>query len=209
MKVCKFVAVLLLAVGMFSTTAIAQDDCATAVAAPGPVDPCLDTTPTGPLGGCTGGGGVDDVWLTFVAPATSTRVRTDIGSAGTDSNFLVYSSSDGTCAGVLTVVGCTEDISGSNFLSNTCVGGLTVGATYFVRLGDWADGACGPYVVTISGEGTCGNGTVECGEACDDSNTVDGVYDPFCIEREVFSDVFCFDERLHTSSPRNISGTSC
>src|SRR5206468_5787337 len=41
------------------------------------------------------------------------------------------------------------------------------------------------------------------------THTVHGVYDPFRVEPEVFGDALCFNERLHTVSPRNSSGTSC
>jgi len=75
----------------------------------------------------------------------------------------------------LTEVGCAEDIGVGNYLSDTCVGGLTVGATYYVQMGSWADGCPnGPYNLTFAAAGTCGNGTVECGEQCDDGNTLGG-----------------------------------
>lgn len=174
MKVLRFTAVLLLAVGMFSTTAMALpgDDCATAVPVPGGLDPCLDTTPTGPLGSCAAAAGsssLDDVWMTFVAPATSTRVRTDLSSLGTDSDYLVLK---GAC-GSQTEIGCSEDEVA--YLGNICVGGLTVGATYYVRLSGWRAEqgtppylfSCGVYNVDIAAAGTCGNGSLECGEGCD------------------------------------------
>lgn len=174
MKVMKFAAILL-AVGMFSTTAIAQDDCATAVPVPGPVDPCADTTPTGPLGNCTSGGGVLDQWLTFVATATAHRIRTDIGSGGTDSDFLVLS---GAC-GAQSVIGCSEDEVGP-YLGDICVGGLNIGDTYYIQAGTWND-SCpnGPYVYTIEDApgAICGDGTISCvpgTEQCDDGNNTPG-----------------------------------
>jgi hypothetical protein len=182
MKVMKFAAVLLLAVGMFSTTAIANnpgDDCATAVPAPGGLDPCLDKNPTGPLGGCTSFGSLYDVWVSFVAPSTSARVRTDLSSAGTDSDYIVWDA----CGG--NRIGCSEDdgtAPGSGCcLGNICVGGLTVGNTYYVQLGAWAAGqdlsgfglpnpylySCGVYNIDIEAAGTCGDSVVDCGEQCD------------------------------------------
>jgi cysteine-rich repeat protein len=172
MKVCRFAAVLL-AVGMFSVTAIAQDDCATAVPVPGPVDPCTDSTPTGPLGFCTSGGGTFDSWLSFVATATAHRIRTDVSSVGTDSDFIVWDA----CGG--NPIGCAEDIAQGNYLSDTCVEGLTVGNTYFIQMGSWADSCTGGYAVDIEpATGTvCGDGVVSCvpgDEECDDGNAVDG-----------------------------------
>jgi cysteine-rich repeat protein len=160
---------------MFSTTAIAnpggpEDDCAGAIPAPGPVFPCEDKTPTGPLGGCTSGLGTFDKWVSFIAPGTSTRIRTDIGSIGTDSDFIVWDA----CPPGGNKIGCGEDIGPGNYLSDTCVGGLTLGATYYVQVGSWADSCSGPYAVDISAAGTCGDGILDCGEGCDDSNTTGG-----------------------------------
>jgi cysteine-rich repeat protein len=205
MKVMKFAAVLLLAVGMFSATAIAApgDDCASAVAAPGSLDPCLGDLTGGPLtspGDCggvggagLGGGSLYDVWVSFVATATAHRVTTDPSPSGTDSSFVVWDA----CPPGGNKIGCGEDISyvpGSyNFLGDTCVGGLTIGAPYYVQLGAWAAGgtaagpgymgSCGVYDVTIGAAtgGTCGDGTISCvpsgnpgAEGCDDTNLVDG-----------------------------------
>jgi len=189
MKVLKFTAVLLLAVGMFSTTAVAnnpEDVCATADSvAPLTADPCADKTPTGPLSGagdCGGvspitGGGVLDQWVSFVATATAHNVTTNLNSTGTDSNFVVWDA----CPPAGNKIGCGEDLDYTpgqyNFLSETCVGGLTIGATYYVQVGTWADGCPnGPYVVDIGAAagGVCGDGTISCvpagnqgAEACD------------------------------------------
>lgn len=165
MKVLKLTAVLLLAVGMFSTAAMAnapEDNCATTtLTAPGLIDPCNDKAPTGPLGGCTSGGGLLDQWMSFIAPATSTRIRTDIGSTGTDSDYIVWTA----CGG--TKIGCSED-EAPPYLGNICVGGLTAGGTYYLQVGSWADNCPnGPYNVTIAAAGTCGDSVVDCGEECD------------------------------------------
>jgi len=195
MKVMKFALVLLVAVGMFSATAVALpgDDCATAVPAPGSLDPCLDTNPTGPFSspvqcggvGGLGGGTVLDVWVSFVATATEHRVTTDPSPSGTDSTFAVWDA----CGG--NVIGCAEDITYNappNYLGDTCVGGLTIGQTYYVQLGGWSaggsaipgyTGSCGVYDVTIGAATgtTCGDGAVSCipgSEACDDGNATDG-----------------------------------
>lgn len=206
MKVCKFAAVLL-AVGAFSTTALALpgDDCVTAVAVPGGLDPCLDTTPTGPIGGCTSGGSLNDVWMTFVATATSHRVRTDVSSLGTDSDYKVYS---GTC-GTLTEIGCSEDDAAAPniYLGDICVGGLTPGSTYTIRLGGWGSeanpfsqppgpfnpylGSCGVYNVTIQADpgAVCGDGQISCNpgaEACDDGNVINGDHCSSLCQIELF-----------------------
>jgi hypothetical protein len=171
MKIWKL-AIVVLAVGMFSMSAIAGDDCTSATDVATDLDPCADGTPNGPLGQCTSGDGLFDVWWKFTAGDATARVRTDLGSAGTDSDYVVY---EGTCAS-LTPIGCSEDEAA--YLGDISVKGLTNGDTYYIRLGGWSD-SCGPFHATVtmpddSGR-VCGDGTVnvsneECdgdGAACD------------------------------------------
>ena len=162
----------LAAVTFIAVPAMAQDDCATAVAPGAATDPCADATPTGPLGSCTSGGGTFDTWYTFVATAASARLRTDLSSAGTDSDYVVYHSSDGTCGGVLTDVGCSEDDSAlSNYLGDIVVEKLVVGDTYYVQMGSWGDSCSGGYTLDVimpSDGNICGDGAINAfGEECD------------------------------------------
>lgn len=164
MKVWKLV-IVVLAVGMFSVSAVAQNDCATAIDVATDLDPCTDTNPTGPLLSCTSGGGLNDVWWSFTATAATARIRTDLGSTGTDSDYIVYS---GTCAG-LTEIGCSEDE--VDYVGDISVKGLTNGVTYYIQLGGWGD-SCGPFHATLampddSGR-FCGDNVVNVGgEECD------------------------------------------
>ena len=186
MKIWKL-AIVVLAVGMFSTAAIAGDDCATATPIATDIDPCLDGNPTGPIGGCTSGGGLNDVWWSFVASDATARVRTDVGSAGTDSDYKVYS---GTCAS-LTEIGCSEDESGP-YLGDISVKGLTNGDTYYIRLGGWGDYCSGVYHATVtmpddSGR-VCGDGLVNVGsEECDGGD----LGDPPCGSGECAANCLC------------------
>lgn len=168
----RYLLVLVMAVALISVPAMAQDTCATAVAVPGPVNPCNDATPEGPLGSCTSGGGVNDSWLFFVATDTTARIRTDLNSAGTDSDYLVLS---GPC-GSQTEIGCSEDDADDGnppYLGDISVGGLTIGDTYYIQLGTWSDTACGDYVVDIAQPtvgGSCGDGVISLvpgAEECD------------------------------------------
>lgn len=182
MKVWKLV-IVVLAVGMFSVSAVAQDDCTSAVDVSNDLDPCTDSTPTGPLGSCTGGGGVQDVWLTFTATATTALIRTDLGSTGTDSDFIVYS---GTC-GDLTEIACSEDECYTKpagcpggtavyWLGHISLKGLVVDDTYYIQLGSYAD-SCGPFHFTVtmpddSGR-FCGDNEVNVNtEECDGSDNL-------------------------------------
>jgi len=224
MKAFKIVAVLLLAVGMLSTTAIAapEDDCAGAI--PVPVNstspallPCADSTPTGPVGSCAGYGlpqytGLFDVWVSFVATSTAARIRTDVGSTGSDSNYGVYS---GSC-GALTEIGCSED-EAAPYLGDICVGGLTVNDTYYVQLGVFCDGcfgACaGDYAVTVEDApgAVCGDGVLSCvgDEECDDGNTIGGDCCSATCQLEVICGNGCIEGAEECDDGNVISGDGC
>ncbi len=199
MKLWK-VSILLAAAAMISVPANAQDDCATAVAPGTPVTPHLDTTPTW-AGSCNSGTSPAslDSWVSFVASDTTMRVRTDIGSSGTDSEFYVSSSSDNTCGGVLTEIACSNDdcFNGANFcpggfcdhaspwMGNQCISGLTIGDTYYVQVATYGDFPNGSYVVTTEDSGnTCGDGLLACdgSEQCeDDSHCINGQVCNGCV----------------------------
>lgn len=149
----------LLVVGLAVSPVWAQDDCATAVTAPWNtflsggtlgvnLDPCADATPTYvAMSGCSNGGGTKDQWAKFVAMEGSARLRTDIGSVGTDSTFNVKS---GACPG--SNIACSADEVVPPYLGDITVGGLTIGNTYHVQMGTWADGCPnGPYQLTVQG----------------------------------------------------------
>lgn len=163
---------------------VRADTCQIAVAPGTATDPCADSVPTGPLGSCTSGDGVLDTWYSFVAIAASARIRTDLNSNGTDSDYVVYHSSDGTCAGTFTEVGCSEDESG--YLGDIAIEKLVVGDTYYVQLGSWSDSCSGGYVVDViqpSDGGICGNNVIDAfGEDCDgtDDDACPNLCSPTC-----------------------------
>ncbi len=77
------------------------------------------------------------VWFSFVATTHSMTVTTDFTSLGeltlTDTQLAVFSSSDSTCTGTLTEIGCDDDGGeGCNFCSTLLMTTLTLGETYFV-----------------------------------------------------------------------------
>jgi len=77
----------------------------------------------------------EDVWYSFVAPASgSVQVETTAGSI-TDGVMAIYS---GTC-GSFTELGCDDD-SGPGLMPSLGVGGLTPGVTYFIRFWDFGGG---------------------------------------------------------------------
>jgi hypothetical protein len=113
-----------------------------------------------------------DVWYYFVATSTTMSVSTDYAGDGsgdlTDSQLAVYSSSNNTCSGTLTQVGCDED-GGTTVALNSEVNmtGLTIGNTYYVRVdgfntstGDFCVGAFNTPAATEVIGSTCQNATV-------------------------------------------------
>jgi hypothetical protein len=130
-----------LAVGLFSVTAFAQDTCDTAVAPGGVVNLCnMSVGLTDPEGDggydiCWGGYGQRDAWYTFTATDTQARLRTDLNSIETDTHFQVYT---GDCAALVEVdpVGCSEDEVASGWYGDICVP-TTPSAVYYVQLGTY------------------------------------------------------------------------
>ncbi|MBL8002957.1 MAG: T9SS type A sorting domain-containing protein [Flavobacteriales bacterium] len=78
--------------------------------------------------------GSDDVWFTFVAPASGvTSLSTSAGTL-TDGVMAVYSAPS--CNGTMTQVACNNNGTGMPLLN---LSGLTAGATYYVRF--WGNGS--------------------------------------------------------------------
>ena len=85
------------------------------------------------------------VWHSFVATQAAAVISLCNGSGTlTDSTMTVH---DGVC-GALTQIGCNDDTCG--LLSEVAVGGLTVGNTYYVRVGSWNNGAGGTYGISAT-----------------------------------------------------------
>jgi len=79
---------------------------------------------------CTGSGADDDVWFSFVAPATTVIAEITAISGGTDRVHQIFS---GTC-GSLVSVKCSDPESSTTT-------GLTVGATYYIRVHTYGTGS--------------------------------------------------------------------
>jgi hypothetical protein len=202
MKALKVMTVVL-AVGLFSVTAFAQDTCDTAVAPGGLVNLCEQSVGLTDLAGnggydvCWGGYGLRDAWYVFTATDALMRLRTDLNSIETDTHFMVYG--DG-CA-VQTDVGCSEDEVTAGWYGDICVP-TTVDAEYHVQLGTYAvdhDGY-GPsynwcnYYTSLSfqldvfaGGSVCGDqiiacdGSEDCEDGFDDGDCEFGCRDCACL----------------------------
>lgn len=158
-----------------------------AMAQPANNEPCTAAS-LSVNGGCTGGTNVgstnvhsspscwtasNDVWYRFTASSSAMSVSTDYPGDGsgdlTDTQLAVYRSSDNTCTGTLTQIGC-DDNSGTSVALNARVSltGLTVGNTYFVRVDGFStltgDFCIGAFDTPVANELT--------GSACNTAITV-------------------------------------
>lgn len=101
---------------------------------------------------CWGGSAIsNDVWYKFVATVPGMTVSTDVqGLSLTNTQIAVYSSSDNTCTGTLSQVGC-DDNSGTNVANNSIVNmaSLIPGNSYFVRV-DGSGTATGTFCINVS-----------------------------------------------------------
>lgn len=100
----------------------------------------------------------NDVWYSFVATSATMTVSTDVtGSTLTDTQIAIYSSSDNTCTGTLTMVGCDDDagVNGA-LLSVEPMTTLVVGNTYFIRV-DGFGTATGTFCISAADTYTPGS----------------------------------------------------
>ena len=92
------------------------------------------------------------VWYKFTATDDSSSVSTDFSGSGldlSDTEIAVYSSSDNTCSGTLTEIGCNDD--GGTGCANCSVldfTTLTVGNTYFIMV-DGEASTTGVFCVSV------------------------------------------------------------
>lgn len=112
---------------------VANQDCASAISAN--VDGVAFGTDTGngtanvDNPSCDAFGVIQDVWFTFVAPASGTvTVESIIDGTATDANFAVY---EGTCGALTEYTGSCQDIATS--ANSVDLTGMTGGTTYYLQ----------------------------------------------------------------------------
>lgn len=117
----------------------ANDNCSGAITLT-PGASCVNTSGTveyatlSTPGTACGGNANDDVWYKFVATSTAVDI-TAVGAIGMD---MVLELMSGTC-GTLSNLACAN-LSGSGGTEVISQGGLTIGATYFIRVFDYGSG---------------------------------------------------------------------
>lgn len=114
----------------------------------------------------------NDVWFSFVATVPDITISTDAqGLTLTNTQVAVYSSSNNTCTGTLTLVACAEN-SGFNVTNNSVTDlTLTVGQTYFIRV-DGNGTATGTFCISVADTYTPGSNPCEAQIIHPNSNTV-------------------------------------
>lgn len=137
-----------------TTSALAQDDCATAIAVTngsfGPYSNVGMTT-SQPAWQC--GLGANDVWFIYIAQGTG-NVTVDTCGGSFDSTIEAFDGNGG--CGALLSLGCNDDFcSLQSSISFPC----TTGTTYYIRVGGYF-GATGSFPLNINGPAGSGNGTI-------------------------------------------------
>lgn len=137
-----------------------NDDCINAVAlTPGgvfgdnPVDgKTAYATESGYTNGC-GGTPSSEVWYSVVVPAAG-DITIEVGpdtatsNTGFDSVIEAYTSSDNTCSGTLTSIGCDDDGAATGSFSILALTGLTAGDTVFVRVWEFNSDETEPFSIS-------------------------------------------------------------
>jgi len=137
-----------------------NDDCVNAVAlTPGgvfgdnPVDGKIAyATESGYTNGC-GGNPSSEVWYSVVVPAAG-DITIEVGpdtatsNTGFDSVIEAYTSSDNTCSGTLTSIGCDDDGATTGSFSILALTGLTAGDTVFVRVWEFNSDDTEPFSIS-------------------------------------------------------------
>jgi len=118
----------------------------------------------------------NDVWYTFTVPADgSYLVSTNLEVlTNDDTQLLVYTSSDDSCEGELTAIGCGEDIDNANYLSEAILEDLTEGTVIYIMVDGW-QGAAGTFQIGVFSLAVAENDM--CVDAVDLSNLVGGELD--------------------------------
>lgn len=108
-----------------------------------------------PLPGCWFDNTLNNtIWYSFVAPFNGNyTVSTDISvNSNDDTQLGLYTSSNGTCTGVLTEVACDDDggVLGPGYLSVATANSITAGQTVFVQVDGW-NGTVGLFEIEVTG----------------------------------------------------------
>ena len=116
-------------------------------------DNSMATIETGePIASCYLGG-VNSVWFSFVAPPSgAVTVSTDFGiGTNNDTEIALYDLPGGNCnmPSSLVELGCSQDISFTNFLSFIPTTAVTPGQTYYVSVSGW-NGTQGTFCIEIN-----------------------------------------------------------
>lgn len=102
-----------------------------------------------PAPGCAGSVFID-VWFKFVVPSSGAIIINTNTGVITDSGMAIYSSSDNTCNGTLTLIECDDDDSPNGTMSFISRKGLTPGATIFIRFWEYGGDNNGTFNICVA-----------------------------------------------------------
>jgi hypothetical protein len=137
-----------------TSAAVAQDDCATAIAvANGTFGPYsnIGMTTSSPPWQC--GLGANDIWFIYVAQGAG-NVTADTCGSGFDTTIEAFDGSGG-CGNLLSL-GCNDD---ACLLQSSITFPCTPGTAYYIRVGGFF-GATGTFSLNVNGPAGSGNGTI-------------------------------------------------
>ncbi len=92
----------------------------------------------------------NDSWMSFIAAATSVEIDFTIGDCS-NNNGIQLSVFSGTCGSLTLIPGSCVNPTGENTTGSWNFSGLTVGATYYIRIDGYAGDLCNYFFEPVSG----------------------------------------------------------
>lgn len=109
---------------------------------------CSYSPSTGSPSGC--GSIENDSWMKFIAGATTVEIDFTIGDCS-NNNGIQLSVFGGACGSMSLIAGSCVNPSGENTTGSWSFSGLTIGASYYIRIDGYAGDLCNYYFEPVSG----------------------------------------------------------
>jgi hypothetical protein len=109
---------------------------------------CSYSPSVGSPGGC--GSIENDSWMTFIAGSSDVEIEFTVGDCS-NGNGIQLSVFSGTCGSLSLIAGSCVNPTGENTTGTWNFSGLTIGASYYIRIDGYANDLCDYYFNPISG----------------------------------------------------------